>query len=53
VLRRQDRLDDAVYGAALGLSDQSIGPASDVSGEMPYLSTVIVPARRTSRGGKL
>ncbi len=53
VLRRQDRLDDAVYCAALGLPDQSIGPASDVSGEMPYLSTVIVPARRTSRGGKL
>jgi precorrin-2/cobalt-factor-2 C20-methyltransferase len=53
VLRRQGRLDDAVYGAALGLPDQAIGPASDVTGETPYLSTVIVPARRTSRGGKL
>jgi precorrin-2/cobalt-factor-2 C20-methyltransferase len=53
VLRRHDRIDDAVYGAALGLPDQQVGPASEVEGEMPYLSTVIVPARRTTRGGKL
>jgi precorrin-2/cobalt-factor-2 C20-methyltransferase len=53
VLRRNDRLDDAVYGAALGLADERISAASDVHGPMPYLSTVLVPARRTSRGGKL
>jgi precorrin-2/cobalt-factor-2 C20-methyltransferase len=53
VLRRQGRIEDAVYGAALGLPDEQIGPASEAAGPMPYLSTVIVPARRTSRGGKL
>jgi precorrin-2/cobalt-factor-2 C20-methyltransferase len=51
VLARHDRLVSAVFGAALGLPDQQVGslPAE----EAPYLSTVIAPARRTSRGGKL
>ena len=49
-LVRQGRLDDAVYGAALGLPDQVVGP---VPVEGPYLSTVIAPGRRTTRGGKL
>ena len=53
VLRRHGRLDDAVYGAALGLPDQQLGPAADAPASAPYLSTVIVPARRTTRGGKL
>jgi precorrin-2/cobalt-factor-2 C20-methyltransferase len=53
VLRRLDRLDGAVYGAALGLPDQQVGPATDAPAAAPYLSTVIVPARRTTRGGKL
>lgn len=53
VLRRSDRLDGAVYGAALGLPDQQVGAAADAPPSAPYLSTVLVPARRTTRGGKL
>ncbi len=53
VLRRHDRLDGAVYGAALGLPDQAVGPAAEAPDDAPYLSTVVVPARRTTRGGKL
>ena len=53
VLGRLGRLDGAVYGAALGLPDEQVGPARDLSGETPYLSTVIAPAARTTRGGKL
>jgi precorrin-2/cobalt-factor-2 C20-methyltransferase len=52
VLVRHGRLDGAVYGAALGLSDEQIGALPD--GPAPYLSTVIVPASgRTARGSKL
>jgi precorrin-2/cobalt-factor-2 C20-methyltransferase len=47
------RLDDAVYGARLGLPDEDVRPARAVEGPVPYLSTLIVPGRRTSRGGKL
>ena len=50
VLARHGRLSTAVYGAALGLDDEVIGK---VPTEGPYLSTVIAPGRRTSRGGKL
>jgi precorrin-2/cobalt-factor-2 C20-methyltransferase len=50
VLDRHDRLDDAVFGAALGLADEQIGDLPELA---PYLSTVIAPARRTTRGGKL
>ncbi len=53
VLRRHDRLDGAVYGAALGLPDQQVGAAAHAPASAPYLSTVIVPAHRTTRGGKL
>ena len=53
VLARYGRLDGAVYGAALGLPDQQVGPASQAPAAAPYLSTVLVPARRTTRGGKL
>lgn len=50
VLAKHDRLDGAVFGAALGLPDETVGPLPETA---PYLSTVIAPARRTSRGGKL
>ncbi|GLY86351.1 precorrin-2 C(20)-methyltransferase [Actinoallomurus iriomotensis] len=47
------RLGDAVYGARLGLPDEDVRPASEITGPVPYLSTLIVPGRRTSLGGKL
>jgi precorrin-2/cobalt-factor-2 C20-methyltransferase len=53
VLRVHGRLDDAVFGAALGLPDEQVRPAVEVDGEAPYLSTVLVPARRSGRGSKL
>ena len=54
VLRAHGRIDEAVYGAALGLPGEQVGPAAGLEGETPYLSTVIVPARgRTTRGAKL
>ncbi|WP_406366833.1 precorrin-2 C(20)-methyltransferase [Streptomyces sp. NBC_00645] len=54
-LRDSGRIDDAVWGSALGLEDESIRPAGDLDGEpLPYLSTLIAPARRDGkRGGKL
>ncbi|MER5221297.1 precorrin-2 C(20)-methyltransferase [Streptomyces flaveus] len=54
-LRETGRLDDAVWGSALGLPDESISPASDLDGTpLPYLSTLIAPAQRHGkRGGKL
>lgn len=51
VLAKHDRLDTAVFGAALGLPDEQVGPLP--TSAAPYLSTVIAPARRTTRGGKL
>jgi precorrin-2/cobalt-factor-2 C20-methyltransferase len=55
VLAEAGRLDDAVFGAGLGLPSQDIRPArelpSDAAG--PYLATLIVPARRDGRGSKL
>lgn len=44
---------DAVLGEHLGLPGERVVPLSDVDGEASYLSTVLVPARRTTRGGKL
>lgn len=44
---------DAVYGEHLGLPDERVAPLSAVSDAAPYLATVIVPAHRTHRGGKL
>ncbi|WP_328453891.1 precorrin-2 C(20)-methyltransferase [Streptomyces sp. NBC_00386] len=54
-LRDSGRIDDAVWGSALGLEDESIRPAAELGGEpLPYLSTLIAPARRDgTRGGKL
>ncbi|HLZ37948.1 MAG TPA: precorrin-2 C(20)-methyltransferase [Mycobacteriales bacterium] len=50
LLRAHGRLDDAVYGAALGLPTEDVRPARDVpDGPGPYLSTVLVPPRRGDR----
>ncbi len=53
VLRDADRLADAVYGERLGLPGEEIGPVDEHTGAAPYLSTLMVPARRDRRGGKL
>ncbi|CAL9312106.1 precorrin-2 C(20)-methyltransferase [Streptomyces sp. R02] len=54
-LRETGRLDDAVWGSALGLPEESVRPAAEMDGEpLPYLSTLIAPPRRSGgRGGKL
>lgn len=54
-LRETGRIDDAVWGASLGLPDESIRPAADLDdAQLPYLSTLIAPARRDgTRGSKL
>ncbi|MET7743881.1 precorrin-2 C(20)-methyltransferase [Streptomyces sp. NPDC005385] len=54
-LRDSGRIDDAVWGSALGLEGESIRRADDLEGEpLPYLSTLIAPAPRDGkRGGKL
>lgn len=52
-LREAGRLDTAVYGARLGLDGERIGPAADLSGPLPYLSTLIAPPHRATRGGRL
>lgn len=46
MLREAGRLDDAVYGASLGLPDEQIAPAAELAGvPAPYLSTLIVRSR--------
>ncbi len=55
-LRETGRTEDAVWGSALGLPGESIRPAAELEedGALPYLSTLIAPARRDGgRGGKL
>ncbi|KKD08453.1 precorrin-2 C(20)-methyltransferase [Streptomyces sp. WM6386] len=54
-LRETGRIDDAVWGSALGLPEESVRPASELGeAALPYLSTLIAPAPRDSgRGGKL
>ncbi|MBT2504366.1 precorrin-2 C(20)-methyltransferase [Streptomyces sp. ISL-98] len=55
-LRETGRAEDAVWGSALGLAEESIRPASELADgdSLPYLSTLIAPARRDGRrGGKL
>ncbi|WP_406325598.1 precorrin-2 C(20)-methyltransferase [Streptomyces niveus] len=54
-LRETGRTEGAVWGSALGLPEESIRPASELEREtLPYLSTLIAPARRDGgRGGKL
>ncbi|WP_221354987.1 precorrin-2 C(20)-methyltransferase [Streptomyces beigongshangae] len=54
-LRETGRYEDAVWGSALGLPEESIRRAAELDGApLPYLSTLIAPARREGgRGGKL
>jgi precorrin-2/cobalt-factor-2 C20-methyltransferase len=54
-LRDAGRLDEAVYGARLGLGGEDIRPARDLAGTaaVPYLSTLIAPGRRVGTGSKL
>lgn len=52
-VREAGRLDEAVHGAWLGLPGEDIRPAAEVTGPAPYLSVLVVPGKRTSRGGKL
>jgi precorrin-2/cobalt-factor-2 C20-methyltransferase len=54
-LRETGRIDDAVWGSALGLAEESIQAAGELDGRpLPYLSTLIAPAPRGGgRGGKL
>jgi hypothetical protein len=42
-----------VHGACLGLPGEDIRPAAEVTGPAPYLSVLLVPGQRASRGGKL
>ncbi|EHN11235.1 Cobalt-precorrin-2 C20-methyltransferase [Patulibacter medicamentivorans] len=55
ILAEEGRLEDAVYGELLGVEGQDVSSAEDRGDRRgPYLSTVIVPARRDGeRGGKL
>ena len=53
VLEDTGRLDGAVYGARLGLPGEEVRPAGGLTGPVPYLSTLLLPGRRTTRGGKL
>ena len=52
LLAAAGRLDDAVFGARLGLDGELIGELPD-SGDAPYLSTVIVTRPRAARGARL
>jgi precorrin-2/cobalt-factor-2 C20-methyltransferase len=54
-LRETGRTQGAVWGSALGLDEESVRPAGEpLTGPLPYLSTLIAPARRDgARGGKL
>lgn len=54
-LRETGRTEDAVWGSALGLPEESIRSAAELDeGPLPYLSTLIAPAPRDGgRGGKL
>ena len=54
-VREAGRMDTAVYGAALGLPGEEVRPAGELpaEGDAPYLSTLLVPAARGRRGGKL
>jgi precorrin-2/cobalt-factor-2 C20-methyltransferase len=51
-LKSAGRLDGALLGAHLGLPGERVEPLSDVD-DAPYLSSVLIPARRTHRGGKI
>ena len=50
-LQAAGRLDSAVIGARLGLEGERIAPAAADISDIPYLSTLIVPARRPAGAG--
>lgn len=53
-LREAGREKTAVHGSALGLPDEHVSrPGEPLPEALPYLSTLIAPAPRTTRGGKL
>lgn len=52
-VREAGRIEAAVHGACLGLPGEDIRPAAEVTGPAPYLSVLVVPGKRTSRGGKI
>lgn len=52
-VREAGRIGEAVHGANLGLAGQDLRPAAEMTGPAPYLSTLLVPGRRSTRGGKL
>jgi precorrin-2/cobalt-factor-2 C20-methyltransferase len=53
-LHEAGREGDAVWGAALGLTNEQVSAAgTPLPAELPYLSTLIAPVRREGRGGKL
>lgn len=51
-LKAADRLDGALLGTHLGLPDETVVPLSEAD-DAPYLSSVLIPARRTHRGGNI
>ncbi|GAA1501954.1 precorrin-2 C(20)-methyltransferase [Streptomyces synnematoformans] len=54
VLTETGRMEGALWGSSLGLAEESVRPAAELGAEpLPYLSTLIAPARRTGRGDKL
>ena len=55
LLAETGRLDGAIAGARLGLPGQDIRPAAELAAlhAVPYLSTLIVPARRDGVGSSL
>ncbi|WP_037747281.1 precorrin-2 C(20)-methyltransferase [Streptomyces aculeolatus] len=54
VLAETGRMQGAVWGSSLGLAEESVRPAAELGAEpLPYLSTLIAPARRAGRGEKL
>jgi precorrin-2/cobalt-factor-2 C20-methyltransferase len=55
VLEETGRLDNAVFGAALGLPEEDVRPAAELERDAPapYLSTVIAPTNRGGRGSAL
>jgi precorrin-2/cobalt-factor-2 C20-methyltransferase len=53
-LAETGRMEGAVWGSSLGLAEEWVRPAAELGAEpLPYLSTLIAPARRAGRGEKL
>jgi precorrin-2/cobalt-factor-2 C20-methyltransferase len=55
ILAEEGRIDEAIYGEHLGVDGETVAAAgTDAQRQGPYLSTVIVPPRRTAtRGDRL